>query len=437
MVKGDWVIVVDTKWLSALEDVTQIPPAIFRAYDVRGQAGTALCAQWVYHIALAIGTQAGYQGKTRFVVGRDARLSSPALFLPLCQGLVDAGVHVVDVGILPTPVLYFSMYHLNCDSLVMLTASHNPASDNGLKVVIGRQTLTGGQIAKLRDCIIAKQCLRQTTGSITQKKGMIDCYITHRVNLLQIDRTAAADYRIVIDAAHGVAGLVAPRLFRALGFAVSAIRCCPDGRFPDHPPDPTVPRHLARLIRAVKRGKAQLGLAFDGDGDRLGVVTETGEIIWPDRQLMLFAQAILLSHPGGKVVFDVKCSAQLAQVIEQAGGVPCLWKTGHSFIKSYSEKQGAVLAGEFSGHLFFPADGFCFDDGLYAGARLLSLLLRKKQAASVVFKSLPCAVSTPEYKLPIAEEDKAYFMHYLLLSADFPGAILSALDGIRIAYPDG
>jgi len=408
-----------------------VPAEIFRAYDIRGIVGQTLSADIVYAIGRATATSARALDETAVYIARDGRLSGPELSQALAAGLSDGGVDVIDIGCVPTPVLYFATATTDIHSGVMLTGSHNPTDYNGLKIVLAGQTLTESRVTALHDQIKARS-LAEGSGRITQQ-DFTERYLDYIVE----DVTLARPLKIVIDCGNGVAGGIAPDLFRRLGCEVITLFCDVDGRFPNHHPDPSVPENLSTLIETVKKENAVLGFAFDGDGDRCGVVTEKGEIIWPDRQLMVFVSDFLQRHPGEKILFDVKCSRHLAEVIEREGGQPVMWKTGHSLLKQKMAEDNILLAGEMSGHVFFKERWFGFDDGLYTAARLLDIVARQTQTLSAIFDALPDSINTPELKLAMPEEKKFDFMQALIASADFPGADFTTIDGLRVDFENG
>ncbi|MBA1148502.1 phosphomannomutase/phosphoglucomutase [Ectothiorhodospiraceae bacterium WFHF3C12] len=406
-------------------------PSILRAYDIRGVVDQTLTADVVRALGQAIGTEAASRGEQRVVVGRDGRVSSPELAEALIEGLTRAGRYVVDIGRVPTPVMYFATHLLETGTGVEITGSHNPADYNGMKIVIGGETLSGEAIQALGT--------RLETGNLITGQGEVD-----RRDVLgdYVDRVAQdvllhRPLKVVVDCGNGVAGEVAPQLLRAIGCEVEELFCEVDGTFPNHHPDPTVPENLAALVSYVRLQEADLGIAFDGDGDRLGVVDSQGKIIWPDRQLMLFSRDVLSRQPGEDIIFDVKCTSALADVITEAAGVPRMWKTGHSLIKAKLKETGAPLAGEMSGHIFFNDRWYGFDDGIYAAARLLELLSGDERSSADVFADLPEAVSTPELRVDLAEGEPARVMDALTAEASFPDARITDIDGLRVDFPDG
>jgi phosphomannomutase/phosphoglucomutase len=413
--------------------VSIVPDAIFRKYDIRGVVGDTLTADIVYEIGRAIGSEAYQRGQQGLVVGRDGRQSSPELAEALIRGLLDSGRDVIDIGLAPTPVLYFATHYLDTTSGVMVTGSHNPSQYNGLKIVLDGEALSGAAITAIRERIENGDF---TSGAGTQQSAEIVPEYIRRVTD-DIPVALSNPLKIVVDCGNAVAGTVAPHLLRALGHDVIELYCDVDGSFPNHHPDPSQPENLEDLIDMVKLENADLGLAFDGDGDRLGVIDGDGNILWPDRQLMLFARDVLSRNPGAQVIFDVKCSRALAQVITEAGGEPLMWKTGHSLIKAKMRETGALLAGEMSGHIFFKERWYGFDDALYAAARLVEILVGAGKAPTEVFKALPGWIATPELRIDLAESEHDRFMEKLAGSARIEGAELSMIDGIRADYADG
>lgn len=407
--------------------------SIFRAYDIRGVAGETLTAELVYDIARAIGSESLAQNCRQVAVARDGRLSGPELLAALSAGLQAVGCEVIDVGRVPTPVLYFATYHLGIGSGVMLTGSHNPPNYNGLKIMVNGKTLSGDGIQTLKRRVEAQDFAVAAPGS-SRRQDLSEAYIQR----IGGDVTLARPFKLVVDCGNGVAGDIAPRLLRALGCEVGELYCEIDGHFPNHHPDPSQPKNLQDLIAAVQRQDADLGLAFDGDGDRLGVVDKRGHIIWPDRQMMLYARDILQRHPGAEIIYDVKCSRHLGAAISAAGGQPLMWKTGHSFMKSkLAENGGALLAGEMSGHIFFKERWYGFDDALYTAARLLEILSAETRAPEEVLAELPETVSTPELQVWMEEGEHFAFMERFLRQAQFPGAEITAIDGLRADFPHG
>jgi phosphomannomutase / phosphoglucomutase len=408
-----------------------VPAEIFRAYDIRGIAGKVLTAAVVREIGRAVGNLGCERGAPVFAVGRDGRLSSPELSVALMDGLNAGGADVIDIGVVPTPVAYFAAFHLGCRSAVMLTGSHNPGQDNGLKMVVAGITLTSEEIQDLRR--------RVEAGAVTPGSGkrsqanVLDAYVDRIVG----DVKLARPFKVAIDSGNGVAGVIAPRLFRRLGCEVTELFSEVDGHFPNHHPDPSKLENLLPLMQELKTGPAELGLAFDGDADRLGVVTKGGKIVLPDRQLMLYAKDVLSRNPGAEVIYDVKCTRLLAPWIERHGGRATIWKTGHSLIKAKMKASGAPLAGEMSGHIFFKERWYGFDDAIYCGARLLEILSREKNPSEVL-ENLPDAPSTPELNWQLAEGEPHALMEKLQATKPFPDARrVLTIDGVRAEYADG
>jgi phosphomannomutase/phosphoglucomutase len=408
-----------------------IPYEIFKAYDIRGIAGKTLTTQIVEAIGHAIGSEARTRGLASVAIGRDGRLSGPELALALARGLQKSGTDVVDMGMIATPMLYFAAHTLCSYSGVMVTGSHNPPDYNGLKMVLGGETLAAESIQALR--------LRLENNDLTYGNGhhrehdIAETYLQRITSDVKLTRPM----KIVVDCGNGVPGAYAPTLYRRLGCEVTELFCEVDGTFPNHHPDPSVPENLHHLIHALKTTNAEIGLAFDGDGDRMGVVTKNGSIIYPDRQLMLFAADVLSRNPGSQIIFDVKCTRNLAPWIEQHGGKPIMWKTGHSFIKGKLRETGALLAGEMSGHIFFKERWYGFDDGLYAGARLLELLSHQADI-NAVLHAIPDAVSTPELQIRLKEGENYAVIAQLQKTARFdnPERVITT-DGLRVEYKDG
>ncbi|HEX9185327.1 MAG TPA: phosphomannomutase/phosphoglucomutase [Burkholderiales bacterium] len=403
-----------------------VPSEIFRAYDIRGIAGRTLTPEVVRAVGRALGSLA-----PRFAVGRDGRASGPQLAGALCEGLQASGADVVDIGVAPTPLTYFAAHHLGTGSCVSVTGSHNPPDYNGLKMVVEGHTLSGDEIQDLRRRI-ERQQWREGKGRCSSA-SVLEAYLARITG----DVKLARPMRIAVDCGNGVAGMAAPQLYRRLGCEVRELYCEVDGSFPNHHPDPSRPENLADLIAAVKQGGCELGLAFDGDGDRLGVVTREGEIVFPDRQLMLFAADVLSRNPGAQIIYDVKCTRLLAPWIERHGGKPLIWKTGHSLIKAKLAETGAPLAGEMSGHTFFKERWYGFDDALYSGARLLEILSRAADPGAVL-RALPDAPSTPELNWKLAEGEPHALVAKLQAARPFPGArSVLTIDGVRVEYADG
>ncbi|CAM5368073.1 MULTISPECIES: phosphomannomutase/phosphoglucomutase [unclassified Thauera] len=411
-------------------------PEIFKAYDIRGIVDTVLTPDAVRAIGHALGSEAAVRGQKAIAIGRDGRLSGPALAGALGEGIRAAGIDVIDIGCVPTPLTYFAAYQLGCDSCVSVTGSHNPPDYNGLKMVLGGQTLFGELIQALRRRI-AENDLVHGDGEL--RHASVDAAYLERI---VGDVKLARPMKIVLDCGNGVAGGIAPELFRRLGCEVIELFCEVDGNFPNHHPDPSKPENLQDVIRVLRETDAELGLAFDGDGDRLGVVTKDGEIIFPDRQLMLFAEDVLSRVPGAEIIYDVKCTRNLATWIRARGGKPTMWNTGHALVKAKLKETGAPLAGEMSGHMFFKERWFGFDDGLYSGARLLEILSARADA-NATLKALPDAVSTPELNIKMKEGEPFELVRRLQQAAlATPSCFADAnevitLDGVRVEFARG
>lgn len=406
--------------------------SIFRAYDIRGIVDETMNEQDVYQIGKALGSLVRDNNETQMAVGRDGRLSGPRLQKTLMDGILSVGCDVIDVGMVPTPILYYATHLLKQHSGVMLTGSHNPANYNGLKMVIKGKTLAEQGIVGLYQRI-AEQRFSKGKGEYF-KLDMQQNYIAEVTKSISLQRPL----RIVVDAGNGVTGKMAPALFRQMGCEVFELFCEIDGNFPNHHPDPSMPENLTDLIGAVRERKADVGFAFDGDGDRLGVVTNEGEIIYPDRLLMLYAKALLKSIPNANIIYDVKCTYHLDDLIKSLGGTPTIWRTGHSLIKAKLAESKAQLAGEMSGHFFFNDRWYGFDDALYAGARLLEILAQEQESCHEVFQAIPNSVNTPELKVKVTESEKFSLMQKLIDHADFQEARdILTIDGLRVNFNDG
>ncbi len=407
-----------------------VPHEIFKAYDIRGIVGRTLTPEIVEQIGRAFGSEAIARGTPSVAIGRDGRLSGPELCAALARGLRAAGVNVVDVGRVTTPMLYFAAYHLGTQSGVMVTGSHNPPDYNGLKMMIAGDAIAGNAIQRLRERVEQDDLASGDGGYATQ--DVTEAYLQRVVG----DVKLARPIDLIVDAGNGIAGAFAPELYRRMGCNVTEMFCEVDGSFPNHHPDPSQPENLADIIAALENS-AEIGFAFDGDGDRLGVVTKHGKIIYPDRQLMLFAADVLSRNRGAQIIFDVKCTRNLFPWIRDHGGVPLMWKTGHSLVKAKLKETGAPLAGEMSGHIFFKERWYGFDDGLYAGARLLEILARTPDV-SVPLESLPDSINTPELQIKLEEGENYALIERLQKDARFEGASeIITIDGLRVEYPDG
>ncbi|MGR8935098.1 MAG: phosphomannomutase/phosphoglucomutase [Gammaproteobacteria bacterium] len=412
---------------------SETTPSIFRAYDIRGIAGEALNKDIVYDIGRALGSEAKETGCQGFVVGRDGRNSSQGLSEALSKGITSTGLNIVDIGLVPTPILYFVTHHYPGQCGVIVTGSHNPPNYNGLKMVVNGETLAGERIQALKQRIDAQNFATGTPGSIDRN----EMYANEYIGIICEDVHLGRPMKVVVDCGNGAAGKTAPLLLKTLGCEVIELFCDIDGNFPNHHPDPTKSENLADLIAAVRHYDAELGLAFDGDGDRLGVVDSGGKIIWPDRLLMLFAKDVLAAKRGTEIIFDVKCSRHLAEQIKQYGGQPLMWKTGHTFMKAKLKETGAKLAGEMSGHLFFNDRWFGFDDALYAAARLIEILSADSRASADVFTDFPDSISTPELNIEMPEGQNFKFIDALTAAAHFDDAEITDIDGLRVDYGDG
>ena len=418
---------------AASTDEVKVPGSIFRAYDIRGVVGSTLNPGVARQVGLAIGSAALDRGQQTVVVARDGRLSGPQMLDALADGLRSSGRDVVAIGLVPTPVLYFATHHLGAASGVMVTGSHNPPDYNGFKIVLDGEALSGQAIQALHQRLESGD-LSSGSGEASEAQ-VIDDYVERIV----ADVHLAEPMKVVIDCGNGAAGAVAPALFSALGCEVIELYCEVDGQFPNHHPDPSQTENLQDLIEAVQREGAAVGLAFDGDGDRLGVVDSQGHVIWPDRLMMLFARDLLSRHPDAEILFDVKCSRNLAEVIKQSGGRPTMCRTGHSLIKARMRESGALLAGEMSGHFFFAERWFGFDDGLYAGARLLEILSGLDMPSKDAFAGLPDSISTPELKITVPDGAQHGIVERLVAQgqAQFPDAEVITIDGLRVEFPEG
>ncbi|MGD9582439.1 MAG: phosphomannomutase/phosphoglucomutase [Lysobacterales bacterium] len=410
---------------------TAIDRSIFRAYDIRGVVGKTLTPAVAMLIGQALGTMARERGLNQLCVGRDGRKSGPKLAEALIAGLRAAGCDVIDLGMVPTPVLYFATHELNTGSGVMVTGSHNPPDYNGFKIMLGGETLAEESIQEIFARIVEGNLAHGLGGQ--QRVDLLDQYYERIISDVQTERRL----KVVVDCGNGVAGVIAERLLEGIGCEVNPLFCEVDGEFPNHHPDPSDPANLTDLQFAVKQLNADIGIAFDGDGDRLGVVTPDGTVIYPDRLLMLFAEDVLTRNPGAAVIYDVKCTGQLSEAIVRAGGSPIMWKTGHSLIKAKMREENAALAGEMSGHFFFAERWYGFDDALYAAARLLEILALRDESPQQVFAELPNPISTPELKIVMTEGEHYQFIERFRERARFPGARITGIDGVRADYKDG
>lgn len=409
-----------------------VPASIFRAYDIRGIVDSTLTEKTVELIGRAVGSEAIARGELTVAVARDGRLSGERLQTALMRGLTATGCDVIDIGMVPTPVLYFATHILdNTRSGVMVTGSHNPPDYNGFKIVLNGETLSGDAISALFERIQANN-LESGQGRITHQ-DIRETYLARILGDIHINRPIKA----VVDCGNGVAGELGPQLLARLGIETVPLFAEIDGNFPNHHPDPGKPENVQDLIREVQKTGADIGLAFDGDGDRLGVVTPSGKLIFPDHLLMVFATDMLARQPGAKVIFDIKCTGKLVKVISEAGGEPEMWRTGHSLIKARMKETGAQLGGEMSGHIFFQERWYGFDDGLYAAARLVEILANQAEDADTFFGHYPQDVSTPEINIAVTDDYKFSLMDKLAREGDFGEGIKTTLDGIRVDYQDG
>ncbi len=411
--------------------MSKVATEIFKAYDIRGIVGKSLTDETVELIGKALGTEARRRGGKTITIGRDGRLSGPAFAIALARGIQSTGINVIDIGMVATPMVYFAAHHLESGSGVMITGSHNPPDYNGIKMVIQGDTLALDAIQVLLRRINDGDF--ETGAGTYQTADVTDAYIARIVGDAKLKRPI----KVVVDCGNGAPGAFAPKLFRAMGCEVIELFCEVDGNFPNHHPDPARPENLQDVIRTLKETDAELGLAFDGDGDRLGVVTKDGEIIYPDRQLMLFAADVLSRVPGGEVIFDVKSSRNLFKWVRDHGGRPTMYKTGHSLLKLKMKETGAPIAGEMSGHIFFKERWYGFDDALYCGARLLEIVTAFADS-NAPLKALPDAISTPELNWALKEGEPHALVDRIRDTATFEGATeVITIDGVRVEYPDG
>jgi phosphomannomutase len=409
----------------------KVDRSVFRAYDIRGVVNQDFDENAFYTIGRAIACRLNALGRQDIFIARDGRLTSDKLASALRQGLLDSGINVVDLGAVATPVMYYAVHAHGIDSGLMVTGSHNPANYNGIKMVLAGKTLVQADIDMLFDIVKAGDFIN-AKGQL-QTLDIIEDYIERIANDIQIKRRM----KVVVDCGNGIAGPVIPEVLTRLGCDVIPLYCEVDGRFPNHHPDPTIEDNLIDLKAAVASHQADIGLAFDGDADRLGVVTDQGKVIWPDRLMMFYARELLKHRVGATIVYDVKCSAHLAQVIESSGGVALMCPTGHSIVKGVMKKSDAALAGEMSGHLFFKDRWYGFDDALYSACRLLEGISQSSMTVDEQFKTIPDSVNTPEIKIQIDESEKFIFMQRLSNEANFGQANIIRVDGLRVEYPNG
>jgi phosphomannomutase / phosphoglucomutase len=408
-----------------------LPSEIFKAYDIRGIVGKTLTPEICFAVGQALGSMSLERGADTFAVGRDGRLSGPALSQALRDGMAAAGCNAIDLGLVPSPVSYFAGHYLKTGSCVSVTGSHNPPDYNGIKMVVAGEAIYGDDITSIKT--------RAESGHVKTGSGKLTAADIKQayVDRIVADAKLSRPMKIAVDCGNGAAGELAPKIFRAMGCDVVEMFCEIDGKFPNHHPDPSKPENLADLIKVVKETDVELGLAFDGDGDRLGIVTKSGDIIFPDRQMMLFAGDVLSRNPGATIIYDVKCTRLLDKYIVDHGGVPLMWKTGHSLVKAKLKETGAPLAGEMSGHIFFKERWYGFDDAIYCGARLLEIV-SKSSNPSKVLEDLPNVPSTPELNLKCAEGEHITLMEALKAKAQFTNYTrIATIDGMRVEYADG
>jgi len=408
-----------------------VNPNIFREYDIRGRVPEELNRETAYRLGQCFGAYYRGFGAKRISLGRDCRLSSPELRLGVMEGMMDVGMDVKDVGMVPTPLLYFSLHHLAVDGGIQITGSHNPPEYNGFKICLGKTTIYGEEIQKLRRI--------SESGSFPKGKGSVETReVIHpyREEVLKRIRCGQKQRKVVLDAGNGVAGLVAPELYTRMGVEVEKLFCEPDGLFPNHHPDPTLPENLKHLVQRVSDTSADLGIAFDGDADRIGVVDRKGKTLWGDQLMIIFSRDLLKRHPGAKIIGEVKCSQVLYDDIRKNGGVPIMWKAGHSLIKAKMKEEGALLAGEMSGHLFFAERYFGYDDAIYAGARLLEILTNENKELDELLAGVPSLVSTPEIRLDCPDDQK--FQIVADLASEFKKQYqVIDVDGARVVFEGG
>ena len=406
-------------------------PNIFREYDIRGRVPEELNRDTAYRLGQCFGAYYQSFGAKRISLGRDCRLSSPELRQGVMEGMMDAGIHVIDVGMVPTPLLYFSLHHSDVDGGIQITGSHNPPEYNGFKICLGKTTIYGEEIQELRRI--------GESGSFPKGKGSVEAKEViqpYGEEILKRIRCGQVARKVVLDAGNGVAGLVAPELYSRMGIEVEKLFCEPDGRFPNHHPDPTLPGNLKHLIQKVSDTSADLGIAFDGDADRIGVVDRKGKILWGDQLMIIFSRDLLKRHPGAKIIGEVKCSQVLYDDIRKHGGVPIMWKAGHSLIKGKMKEEGALLAGEMSGHLFFAERYFGYDDAIYAGARLLEILTTEHKELEELLAGVPTLVSTPEIRIDCPDDQK--FQIVADLASEFKRQYqVIDVDGARVVFKGG
>jgi len=411
--------------------MSKINPAIFKMYDIRGIVATDLTADTVRLVGQAFATECNKQNIKEVCIGRDGRLHSKELSIALTEGLNAGGCDVIDVGMVPTPVLYFSTHHLNTGTGIMVTGSHNPPEYNGLKMSMGGKTLYGDDITGLYNLIESADFNKGSGGY--REEALLDIYLERIVS----DVKLARPMKIAVDCGNGVAGVIATKLFKKLGCEVTELFCDVDGTFPNHHPDPSKLENLKDVCASIKENDLELGLAFDGDGDRVGVIDDKQNIIWPDRQMILYSEDVLSRVPGALIIYDIKSSYNLGKEITKMGGKELMWKTGHSLIKAKMKETGAALAGEMSGHIFFKERWYGFDDGLYSAARMLEILSKKEGSTSEIFNALPDSYNTPEIQITFEEGEHHTFMDKFKNTAKFGDAEISTIDGMRVTWDKG
>jgi len=411
--------------------MSQLNPVIFKMYDIRGIVATDLTPDTVRLVGQAFATECLKQNVKEVCIGRDGRLHSKQLSVALAEGINAGGCDVIDVGMVPTPVLYFATHHLKTGTGIMVTGSHNPPEYNGLKMSIAGKTLYGDDITAFYNMIEAGE-LNNGSGSV-REQSVLDEYFERIVGDIKLARPM----KIAVDCGNGVAGVIATKLFKALGCEVTELFCDVDGNFPNHHPDPSKLENLQDICASIKDNHLELGLAFDGDGDRVGVIDNMQKVIWPDRQMILYSEDVLSREPGAQIIYDVKSSYNLGKEISRMGGEPLMWMTGHSLIKAKMKETGAALAGEMSGHIFFKERWYGFDDGLYSAARMLEILSQKTATSSEIFSALPDSCNTPEIQITFAEGRHHVFMEKFKAAANFENADVSTIDGMRVTWDKG
>jgi len=409
----------------------EINPNIFREYDIRGIVNRDLTEHFVYLLGKACGTYFARHRVRNIALGRDCRLSSPSFRNRFLEGITETGCHVIDLGIVPTPLLYFALFNLNVKGGIQITGSHNPPDNNGFKVCLGTSTIYGEEIQKIRHITELGEFVKGR-GDVEER----DVASSYRENLLNHLSPGSENRRVVVDAGNGTGGVIAVPLYREMGFEVIPLFCEPDGHFPNHHPDPTVPENIKPLIERVALERADLGIAFDGDADRIGVIDESGTIIWGDQLMIIFSRSILKESPGATFIAEVKCSQTLFDDIAKNGGNPLMWKVGHSLIKAKMKEEGALLAGEMSGHIFFADRYFGYDDAMYAGARLLEILSNTRGSLSGLLSDIPKMVNTPEIRIECPDDKKFHVVSELADEFKREYRVID-IDGVRVLFPDG